>query len=118
MSYDKSLSIFSPNGTISQVDYAYEAVKRGGLCIGLVGANYVIIAAEKKAVPKLQDSRTIKKINKVDNHIFIAYSGIIADSRSLLDYARLECQSYRYALDTIPTVEYVAKQIAYKQQRY
>lgn len=118
MSYDKSLSIFSPNGTLSQVDYAYEAVKKGGLSIGILTKNCVILAAERKAVPKLQDPRTIKKINKVDNHIFISYAGIIADSRSLIDYARLECQSYRYALDTNPSIEYLAKQIAFRQQEY
>jgi len=116
MSYDKSLSIFSPNGTLSQVDYAYEAVKKGGLSIGVTTKNCVILAAERKAVPKLQDPRTIKKINKVDNHVFISYAGIIADSRSLIDYARLECQSYRYALDTNPSIEYLAKQIAFRQQ--
>lgn len=116
MSYDKSLSIFSPNGTLSQVDYAYEAVKKGGLSIGILGKNCVILAAERKAVPKLQDPRTIKKINKVDNHIFISYAGIIADSRSLIDYARLECQSYRFSLDTNPSIEYLAKQIAFRQQ--
>ena len=116
MSYDKSLSIFSPNGTLSQVDYAYEAVKKGGLSIGITAKNCVILAAERKAVPKLQDPRTIKKINSVDNHIFVSYAGIIADSRSLIDYARLECQSYRYALDTVPSIEYLAKQIAFRQQ--
>jgi 20S proteasome subunit alpha 4 len=116
MSYDKSLSIFSPQGTLSQVDYAFEAVKKGGLSIGIVGKNCVILAAERKAVPKLQDPRTIRKINKVDRHIFLSYAGIIADSRSLIDYARLECQSYKFALDTVPSVEYVSKQIAFRQQ--
>jgi len=116
MSYDKSLSIFSPNGTLSQVDYAFEAVKKGGLSIGLVGKDCVILAAERKAVPKLQDPRTIKKINKIDKHIFCCYSGIIADSRSLIDFARLETQSYRFSLDTSPSVEYVSKQIAFRQQ--
>jgi 20S proteasome subunit alpha 4 len=116
MSYDKSLSIFSPNGTLSQVDYAYEAVKKGGLSIGVVGDNFVILAAERKAVPKLQDPRTIRKINQIDRHVCVSYAGIIADSRSLLDYARLECQSYRYTLDTSPSVEYISKQIAFRQQ--
>lgn len=116
MSYDKSLSIFSPDGTLSQVDYAYEASKKGGLSVGLVGKNFVIIAAEKKSFPKLQDTRTIKKINKIDQNIIMSYAGIIADSRSLIDYARLECQSFRYNLDTVPTLEYLVKQVAFKQQ--
>lgn len=69
-------------------------------------------------MPKLQDSRTIKKINNIDNHIFVAYSGIIADSRALIDYVRLESQSYRYSLDSVPSVEYITKTFAGRQQEY
>jgi 20S proteasome subunit alpha 4 len=118
MSYDKSLSIFSPEGTLSQVEYALEAVKHGGLSIGVTGNKCVILAAERKAVPKLQDQRSFRKILKIDKHISMAFSGIIADSRSLSDYARLESQSFRYSLDTTPTVDYIAKQIAFRKQDY
>ena len=118
MSYDTSLSVFSNNGTIGQVSYAYEAAKKGGLSVGIVGKDFVLIAAEKKSVPKLQDSRTIKKINVIDEHIFMSYSGIVADSRFLIDYARLESQSYRYSLDTKPSLDYIVKQVAFKQQDY
>ena len=65
MSYDKSLSIFSPNGTLSQVDYAYEAVKKGGLSIGILGKNCVILAAERKAVPKFSRVFENEKITKI-----------------------------------------------------
>ena len=116
--YDKSLSIFSPEGTLSQVEYALEAVKHGGLSIGVIGKDCIILAAERKAVPKLQDQRTIRKINKIDKHIAMTFAGIIADSRSLSDYARLQSQSFRYSLDTSPSVDYIAKQVAFRKQDY
>ena len=116
--YDKSLSIFSPEGTLSQVEYALEAVKKGGLSIGMVANKCIIIAAERKAVPKLQDQRTVRKINRIDTHIAMTFAGIIADSRSLSDYARLQSQSFRYSLDISPTVDNIAKQIAFKMQEY
>ena len=116
--YDKSLSIFSPEGTLSQVEYALEAVKKGGLSIGMIANKCIIIAAERKAVPKLQDQRTIRKINRIDAHIAMTFAGIIADSRSLSDYARLQSQSFRYSLDISPTVDNIAKQIAFKMQEY
>ena len=116
--YDKSLSIFSPEGTLSQVEYALEAVKKGGLSIGMIGNKCIILAAERKAVPKLQDQRTIRKINRIDAHIAMTFAGIIADSRSLSDYARLQSQSFRYSLDIPPTVDNIAKQTAFKMQEY
>ena len=116
--YDKSLSIFSPEGTLSQVEYALEAVKKGGLSIGMIGNKCIILAAERKAVPKLQDQRTIRKINRIDSHIAMSFAGIIADSRSLSDYARLQSQSFRYSLDIPPTVDNIAKQTAFKMQEY
>ena len=116
--YDKSLSIFSPEGTLSQVEYALEAVKKGGLSIGMIGKKCIVMAAERKAVPKLQDQRTIRKINRIDSHIAMTFAGIIADSRSLSDYARLQSQSIRYSLDIPPTVDNIAKQIAFKMQEY
>lgn len=116
--YDKSLSIFSPEGTLSQVEYALEAVKHGGLSIGVTGDKCLVLIAERKTVPKLQDLRTVKKIKQIDRHIAMAFAGIIADSRSLADYGRLESQSFRYSLDTTPTVEYIAKQIGFRKQDY
>lgn len=116
--YDKSLSIFSPEGTLSQVEYALEAVKRGGLSIGMTGNKCIILAAERKTVPKLQDQRTIRKINRIDAHIAMTFAGIIADSRSLSEYARLQSQSFRYSLDIPPTVDNIAKETAFKMQEY
>lgn len=118
MSYDKSLAIFSPEGTLSQVDYALEAVKRGGLSVGMTGKNCIVVACERKAVPKLQDQRTVKKINLIDSHVAMAFAGIIADSRSLSDFARFEAQSIRYSLDIVPTVGDIAQQISFKLQEY
>ena len=116
--YDVSLSIFSPEGTLSQVEYALEAVKKGGLSIGMIGNKCIILAAERKAVPKLQDQRTIRKINRIDSHIAMTFAGIIADSRSLSDYARYQSQSCRYSLDISPTVDNIAKTTAFKMQEY
>jgi 20S proteasome alpha/beta subunit len=118
MSYDTSLSIFANDGSISQVSYAYEAAKKGGLSVGLVGKDFVLLAAERKSVPKLQDSRTIKKINLVDEHIFMSFSGLISDSRFLIDIARLESQSYRFSLDSTPSLDYIVRQVAFKMQDY
>ena len=46
--YDRSLTMFSPEGRLYQVEYALEAVRRGTLCIGLKSAVGAALITRKK----------------------------------------------------------------------
>jgi 20S proteasome subunit alpha 4 len=116
--YDAAVTRFSPSGHLFQVDYAFEAVKKGACAVGIKTKDSVIIGVERKATPKLQDSSTIKKIFQIDNHLAMACAGLTADARVLTERTVLECQQYRLTYDQPPTVNYIAKFVAKVMQRY
>ena len=65
---------------------------------------------------RLQDARTIRKIVSIDDRTILAFAGLNADARILIQHLRLECQQYRSSMDHVPTVDWMARHLANVQQ--
>jgi proteasome alpha subunit len=116
--YDRAITIFSPEGKIYQVEYAGEAVKRGWPTVGVKCKSGVVLAAEKRKISALFDSSSLDKIYLIDDHVAASPSGLLADARILIDYARDVALSHRFIYDEPIDVEFLTKAVCNLKQQY
>ncbi|KAG0871775.1 hypothetical protein G6F16_005655 [Rhizopus arrhizus] len=78
--YDLSVSTYSPDGRVFQVEYANKAVDNSGTAIGLRVKDGVVLAVEKLIQSKLLVQGANRRIQSADLHIGIPIPGkTIAD---------------------------------------
>ena len=109
MGYDRSITMFSPDGRLLQVEYAKKTVKQGSTAIGIVCKDGVLLVADKRVASKLMVAEAIEKTFRVDDHIAATASGIIPDARVLVDRAQLKAQqhmvTYNSKIDLLTVVK-------------
>ena len=148
MSYDRAITVFSPDGHLFQVEYAMEAVKRGSAVVGVRATDCVVLGVERKAVAQLQDAVchsllfftlltqssepfarlptstttcSSPSLGSLPTPVYSSgrYSSIL-NMRVMSDaiQARVEAQSFRLTCEDAPSPEYMARFIAKTQQSY
>ncbi|MBQ1179550.1 MAG: archaeal proteasome endopeptidase complex subunit alpha [Methanocorpusculum sp.] len=116
--YDRTITMFSPDGRLYQVEYAREAVKRGTTAVGIKCRSGVVLLVDKRVGSRLLEPSSIEKIFKIDEHIGVASSGLVGDARALVERARVEAQSNRITYGEPIDVETLAKKLCDHMQTY
>ncbi|MBI2662791.1 archaeal proteasome endopeptidase complex subunit alpha [Candidatus Woesearchaeota archaeon] len=100
MGYDRSITMFSPDGRLLQVEYAKKTVKQGSTAIGIACKDGVVFVSDKRVTSKLLVPEAIEKMFKIDDHIAANAAGIISDARVLVDRAQLKAQQHAVTYDS------------------
>ncbi|KAG1658459.1 hypothetical protein FOA52_003105 [Chlamydomonas sp. UWO 241] len=117
--YDRHITIFSPEGRLFQVEYAFKAVRNAGVTsIAVRGKDSVVFVTQKKVSDKLLDPTSVTRMFKITKNIGLLATGLIADARSIAQQARQQAAEFRFKYGYEVPVDFLAKVLADKAQVY
>mmetsp|Transcript_40769 Transcript_40769/g.129155 ORF Transcript_40769/g.129155 Transcript_40769/m.129155 type:complete len:247 (+) Transcript_40769:87-827(+) len=88
--YDRHITVFSPEGRLHQVEYAYQAVKKNQnvTSVALRGKDCVVAVTQKKVPDKLMDGSFVTHLFNITPNIGALMTGMSPDARALVFKAR------------------------------
>nr|KJB55440.1 hypothetical protein B456_009G076300 [Gossypium raimondii] len=93
--YDLSVTTFSPDGRVFQIEYASKAVDNSGTVIGIKCKDGIVMGVEKLIASKMMLPGSNRRILSVHRHSGMAVAGLAADGRQIVARAKSEATSYQ-----------------------
>ena len=118
MGYDRTATMFSPEGTILQVEYAEKTIRLGSSSIGMLCSEGLLIVADKRINDRLIVKTSTKKIQEIDSHMIVSAAGIVSDARVLIEKAQILAQQHRITYDSPVEPESIIKEISNMKQQF
>ncbi|KZF19036.1 N-terminal nucleophile aminohydrolase [Xylona heveae TC161] len=117
--YDRHITIFSDQGRLYQVEYAFKAITAANITsVGIRGKNCAVVLSQKKVPDKLIDPASVTHIFKLSPSVGCAMTGSIADAHASVNRARGEAAEFRYKYGYEMPCDVLSKRLANINQVY
>ena len=117
--FDKVITVFSPEGNLYQVEYAFNAVKASGVTtIAVCGRDSACVITQKKVPDKLMKASSLTSMFKLNESIGCCSTGRVPDGRAVMNEARQTAFEYEYVNGVPIPIATLAKRVADEAQVY
>uniref|UniRef100_A0A914I814 Proteasome subunit alpha type n=1 Tax=Globodera rostochiensis TaxID=31243 RepID=A0A914I814_GLORO len=117
--YDRHITIFSPEGRIYQVEYAFKAVNAATLsAVGVALDDTAVIAVQRRIPDKLVDPSSVKSIYKLSSTVSCGVIGIVPDAVFQVRRAQSEAAKWKYENGYEMPISELARKMAEINQYY
>ncbi|KAI6173303.1 Proteasome subunit alpha type [Aphelenchoides besseyi] len=117
--FDRHITIFSPEGRVYQVEYAFKAINSTNLtAVAVKGAETAVIAVQKRVPDKLVVADSVTSVYRLSPTIGCVAIGMIPDSQFQVRRAQMEAAKWKYENGYDMPVDQLARRMADLNQFY
>lgn len=119
MSFEKTMKVFSPDGRIYQMEYAFKAIHMfGQTSIAVRGNDSVVVCTQRKVPDKLIVPESVTNIFSISDNLGAVVIGNMQDARYVVQWLRQTSAQFKFKNGYLIPVPVLAQKYGHNMQKF
>jgi 20S proteasome subunit alpha 1 len=116
---EKTMKVFSPDGRIYQMEYAFKAIQQAGLTsIAIRGKDSVVTVCQRKVPDKLIVAESVSNIFNISDACGAIIVGNVNDAKFIVSWLRQQSADFKNKFAYEAPIHMLAKRLGQNLQKY